>query len=110
MRFAKCLSLLAVVAAVLSLPARADDSYTLTIENHRFTPAELRVPTGQKLQLRIQNRDGTPEEFESYELNREKVVPGQQEVVVYIGPLDRGRYPFFGEFNRDTAKGVVVAD
>jgi hypothetical protein len=97
------------VMALVSLPVRGEDPYTLTIKDHRFSPAELRVPVGQKVQVHIQNRDATPEEFESYELNREKVVPGGQEVVMYLGPLDRGRYPFFGDFHRDTATGVVVA-
>jgi hypothetical protein len=29
---------------------------------------------------------------------------------VRIGPLAPGRYPFFGEFNQATAKGVVIAE
>ena len=49
-------------------------------------------------------------EFESYELNREKVIPGLSKGVVFIGPLRPGRYPFFGEFNQKTAQGVIVAE
>jgi hypothetical protein len=30
--------------------------------------------------------------------------------VVYIGPLKAGKYPFFGEFNPATARGVVIAE
>jgi hypothetical protein len=29
---------------------------------------------------------------------------------VRIGPLQAGRYPFIGEFNEATAKGVVIAE
>jgi hypothetical protein len=29
---------------------------------------------------------------------------------VYIGPLKAGKYPFFGEFNQATARGVVIAE
>ena len=81
----------------------------LTIRNHKFEPPEVVIPAGQKVKLVIENQDSTPEEFESYELNREKVVPAKGSVVVFVGPLQPGRYPFFGDFNRDSAKGVLVA-
>ena len=81
----------------------------LTIVNHRFEPAELAVPAGQKIKLVVENKDATAEEFESYELNREKVVPAKGSVVIFVGPLKPGRYPFFGDFNKETAKGVLVA-
>jgi hypothetical protein len=29
---------------------------------------------------------------------------------IYIGPLKPGKYPFFGEFNQATARGVVIAE
>jgi hypothetical protein len=53
------------------------------------------------------NNDATPEEFESYELNREKVIVGGHRAVIFIGPLEPGDYPFFGEFNPKTAQGIV---
>jgi plastocyanin len=81
----------------------------LTIRGHKFEPAEIVVPAGQKVKLVIENQDSTPEEFESYELNREKVVPAKGSVIIFVGPLKPGRYPFFGDFNRDSAKGVLVA-
>lgn len=85
------------------------DVYVIRVENHRFHPEELIVPSGRKVKLRIENLDPTPEEFESYELNREKVVVGGGKITVYIGPLKPGRYPYFGDFNPKTARGVVVA-
>ena len=90
--------------------ADADDpAFRLTIRDHRFEPAELVVPAGQKIKLEVENQDATPEEFESYELNREKVVPAKGTVVIFVGPLKPGRYPFFGDFNKDSAKGVLIA-
>ena len=83
-------------------------TFQLTIRNHRFEPTELVVPAGQKIKLEIKNLDATPEEFESYELNREKVVPANATVVIFVGPLKPGRYPFFGDFNKSTAKGVLI--
>jgi hypothetical protein len=95
---------------VPTLALAADPEVILTIRNHRFVPAELRVPAGKKIKLVIHNQDPTPEEFESHELNREKVIPGNSKVPIFIGPLAPGRYPFVGEFNQSTAKGVVIAE
>jgi plastocyanin len=88
----------------------ADTDFTLTIRNHRFDPAELRVPAGKKIRLTIDNQDATPEEFESHALNREKVIPGKSKGLIFIGPLSPGRYPYYGEFNQDTATGVIIAE
>jgi hypothetical protein len=96
-----------VVAAGL---AWADDpQFTLTIKEHRFAPAELQIPAGVKVKLMIKNEDSTPEEFESRELHREKVVPPGQQILVIVGPLDAGTYPFFGDFHKDTAQGKLIA-
>jgi hypothetical protein len=66
------------------------------------------VPAGQKLRLVIENKDSTPEEFESYELNREKIVAPAAKITVFVGPLKPGRYEFFGDFNPKTARGWLV--
>jgi hypothetical protein len=82
----------------------------LSIKDHRFTPAEVRVPANQKVKLLVTNEDATPEEFESHALNREKVIPGGTRATIYIGPLKPGRYEFVGEFHEATAKGAIVAE
>ncbi|HQR51149.1 MAG TPA: cupredoxin domain-containing protein [Methylophilaceae bacterium] len=87
----------------------ADTDFTLTIRNHAFQPAQLEVPAGKKIKLLVVNQDATPEEFESYPLNREKVIAGNSSASMYIGPLEPGRYPFFGEFHESTAQGVIIA-
>jgi hypothetical protein len=84
--------------------------FTIKIKDHRFTPAEMRVPANKQIKLVVVNEDRTPEEFESHELKREKVIPGNSRAQVFIGPLKPGRYPFFGEFHEATAKGVIVAE
>jgi hypothetical protein len=80
----------------------------LEIKDHLFYPAEIQVPAGVKIKLLIINNDPTPEEFESYELNREKVILGNSKTIIFIGPLEPGVYPFFGEFNMSTAQGKVI--
>jgi plastocyanin len=84
--------------------------FELEIRDHLFLPDELHVPAGQKVKLVIYNRDPTPEEFESYELNREKVIMGNSKAIIFIGPLKPGEYPFFGEFNPTTALGKVIVE
>src|SRR5512135_533673 len=100
---------LALLLAVAPALARADDR-TLTIKDHTFTPAEIKVPANQRVQLTVINEDATPEEFDSSALKVEKVVPGKSKGIVRIGPLKPGRYPFIGEYHEATAKGVVVAE
>jgi hypothetical protein len=88
----------------------ADSEYSLTIRDHRFEPNELRVPAGKKLRLVVDNQDSAAEEFESHELNREKIIPGKSKAVIYVGPLEPGRYPFFGDFNPAVTRGVLIAE
>jgi len=100
-----------VLLGLVSLSARADrPEVELEIVDHLFNPSELVVPAGVKVKLIVYNRDPTPEEFESYELNREKVIMGEQKAVIFIGPLEPGEYPFFGEFNPKTAQGKILAE
>jgi plastocyanin len=89
--------------------ARADD-YVLTIKDHKFTPAEIKVPANQRVVITVVNEDATAEEFDSHALKVEKVVAGKSKGVVRIGPLKPGRYPFVGEYHEATAKGVVIAE
>ncbi len=86
-----------------------ESDYVLVIKDHQFQPAELSVPAGKKIKIVIENRDTSPEEFESHSLNREKLIAANGSVSIYIGPLTVGRYPFYGEFNEATAQGVIVA-
>ena len=95
---------------VTSLAQATDNEVALTIKNHQFSPAEIKVSANQRIKLSIHNQDSTPEEFESHSLNREKLIPAGAKTVIYIGPLKSGRYDFFGEFNPTTAKGVVIAE
>lgn len=80
----------------------------ISIKDHLFYPSVVEIPANTKVKLFIRNLDPTAEEFESYELNREKVISGQSKTVIFIGPLPPGEYPFFGEFFPKTAQGKVV--
>lgn len=96
------------ISLCMSAMARAETPvYEIAIRDHLFYPSELEIPSGTKVKLKITNQDPAPEEFESYELNREKVIMGNSSVAIFIGPLPAGTYPFFGEFNPLTAQGKI---
>jgi hypothetical protein len=101
---------LVLALAFITLPpslAKAEE-YTLTLKNHVFTPKELTVPADQKIKLLIKNLDNTPAEFESTDLNREKIIPPNSDGHVFVGPLSTGHYKFFDEFHQDTATGTLI--
>lgn len=110
----RCFSLAwaCVLALVGTCVQAADDAPTLTLRNHRFSPQELTVPAGQKIRLTVINEDATPAEFESKPLNREKLIPAKSRVVVPLGPLKPGRYPFVEEFHEKEsgAQGILIAE
>lgn len=101
---------LGLLLFVTSALAADVSQFPLTIRDHRFTPAEIRVPANVKVKLLVDNQDAAPEEFDSHALNREKVIPGKSRATIFIGPLAPGRYAFIGEFNAATAQGVVIAE
>ena len=102
--------LLAGSLALVAVGAQAQPVHEITIKDHKFEPAELRIPANTKVKLQIRNLDPTAEEFESYELKREKVIPGGTTASVFVGPLKPGEYPFFGEFNPATAQGRIIVE
>ena len=93
-------------------PAQADEVpiFSLAIQDHKFTPEMVKIPAKTKVKLVVANRDTAAEEFESYELNREKLIPPGTEGTVFIGPLNPGVYRFFGDFHQNTAQGTIVVE
>jgi hypothetical protein len=104
----------AAAAVLILVTGMADaafaETYTLTIKDHKFDPAELKIPADKAATLVVKNLDATPEEFESKPLRIEKVVPANGEATFQLRPLKAGRYKFAGEFHEDSAKGEVVAE
>jgi len=106
--------LLVAVPMLLALAgtALANDlpEYTLVVKNHVYRPSELKVPAGTKFRLVVRNEDATPEEFESTDFNREKIVLPNSSITVYVGPLHTGSYGFFGDFHQATAQGRLIVE
>jgi plastocyanin domain-containing protein len=86
----------------------AGDTAEIALKNHQFVPQTLTIPAGKQVKLTVKNQDATPAEFESHDFRVEKVVPGNGQIVVYIGPLQAGTYGFFDDFHEDTTKGKLV--
>ena len=80
----------------------------LAVQSHRFSPSEVRIPAGAKIELLVRNQDAMPSEFESTQLHREKVVTAGQQISVFVGPLEPGRYEFFDDFHPQTRGQLVV--
>jgi hypothetical protein len=99
------LTLLALFA-----PVRAADLpvYNLLAKDGKLSPEQLEIPAGQKIQLIVKNEGPGAEEFESTDLNREKVVPPGKSITLFLGPLKAGTYVYFGDFHPDTARGKLV--
>jgi len=90
-------------------PVAADDpSVAITLKDNQFVPSEVRVPAGVKVKLVVRNDNPVAAEFESVELHREKVVTPSQQINVFVGPLDPGRYEFFDDFHPQTRGHLVV--
>lgn len=103
--------LLAALSAGILLcgPALANEAeYVITEKDKVFSPAILTIPAGQKIKVTVKNLDSTPAEFESSDFDREKVVGANSDIVVYIGPLDAGKYTYFDDFRREST-GTIIA-
>src|SRR4029077_21294920 len=97
-------------AAALAPPAQADDpSFSLTLKDHKFTPAELTIPANKRVRLVVKNLDPTPAEFESDDFKAEKIIHAGREVSLTIGPLKPGTYEFHDEYNEAASKSRLTA-
>ncbi len=107
-RLAQAITIFTLWVASATPVLAEENPVSLKIKDHRFTPAELEIPAGEKRLLVIENQDPTAAEFESHSLHREKILPAKATTNIYIGPLKSGRYEFVDEFNDSTARGAVV--
>jgi plastocyanin len=89
--------------------AKAQDPLEIHFENHKFTPQTLTVPSGEKLAIKVTNASQETIEFESFKLNREKVVTPGETITVHLPELSPGSYDFYDDFHQDVPEGAIVA-
>ena len=96
-------------AVLLSAPAFADDApLTVTLKDHKFSPAEVEAPANKPFALELVNGETAAAEFEGKDLKFEKVAPAGGKATVRIRAMKPGRYMFVDEYHEDVAIGYVV--
>ena len=105
-----CAILSIALSAVITSAADTPPELALVIEQHRFSPAELRVKANAPFVLVITNKDKDDGEFEISSLRIEKVIPGGKTLQLKMPALKPGSYEFIDDFHEKTAKGRIVAE
>lgn len=108
------IAIVALAAGLLGLTAitsSADDSAPPQIKftDGHFVPGSFDVAAGKPIRLTVLNDGKSAIEFESFELNRERVVQPGQTITVQLPKLDPGQYHFFDDFHHDVAQGTITA-
>ena len=108
-------SVLAAAGLTFGVPgvvpaARADETITVTLSNHTFVPAEIKVPANKPFSVTIKNDDDAAEEIDSKDLKVEKVIAAKSTGTFHVKPLKPGTYTFSGEYHEATARGTVIAE
>ena len=80
----------------------------IRFQGHRFVPQRLVVPAGQPVRITVINLSAETMEFESFRLNREKVVEPGQAVTIELRPLKAGSYDFYDDFHADVPEGEII--
>ena len=101
-RFSILAAVLALGLGAQSFGASAQDATKLsvTLKDHKFSPAEPTAPAGKPIVIELENQDKTPAEFESKTLRVEKVVPGGGKITVQVRALPAGPLPFLRRLPR----------
>jgi hypothetical protein len=115
-RFGRVAAVSLLVAA-LSLPAAPalaaaasnTDAPALSFHDGRFEPATLTVPANAPVALHVTNLSGETIEFESFKLNRERVIGPGGTITVQLPALSPGSYDFYDDFHQDVPEGSIVA-
>ena len=86
-----------------------ENTIEVRYEQHRFTPNKIEVRAGRPLVLTITNASAERIEFESFKLNREKVITPGETLVLRFPALREGAYDFYDDFHQDVPEGVIRA-
>ena len=100
------------IALSVAVASAADTppELALTLDQHRFSPEELRIKANAPFVLVITNKDKDDAEFEMASLRIENVVPGGKTLQLKMPALKPGTYQFIGDFHEKTAQGRFVAE
>lgn len=103
-------ALIVLTMTILGDHALGEDSVVeLRYENHRFAPQTIAVPANQPFRIKVINASKETIEFESFKLNRERVVGPGETIIVNLPALSPGSYDFYDDLHQDVPEGVVIA-
>jgi hypothetical protein len=103
-------NLMLLAAGGLAIAAPAEDTVVeLRFENRRWIPQTITVPANRPFKIRIINTAKEAVEFESFKLNREKVVGPGETATINMPALKAGSYDFYDDFHADVPEGTIVA-
>jgi len=103
-------SLIVLATVALASRARGEDTVIeLRFENHHFTPQTITAPANQPLRLKVINASRETIEFESFKLNREKVIGPGETIIIPLPALSPGSYDFYDDFHQDVPEGTIIA-
>jgi hypothetical protein len=103
-------NLMLLAAGGLAMAAPGEDTVVeLRFENRRFTPQTLNVPANRPFKIKIVNASKEAIEFESFKLNREKVVGPGETATISLPALTPGSYDFYDDFHQDVPEGTIIA-
>ena len=99
-----------LIISFMHIVLASDDviAVDLHIKDHKFIPDLIELPSNKKISITVHNDDPTIEEFESFDLKREKIVLGNSTIKIVLAPLLPGEYKFFGDFHQETAHGKII--
>ncbi|HZP42067.1 MAG TPA: cupredoxin domain-containing protein [Candidatus Binatia bacterium] len=107
MRFQLALAA-ALLASSVPVARAADLTVALAVRDGGFEPAVVQVPASARVRIEVTNQTPVAIEFESFDLNRERVVQPGQTAAVYVSGLKPGRYQFFDDFHQQRRGTLLV--
>lgn len=108
--FIAVLSFALTASGVTAFAAPADEgAIELRFENRRWVPQTITVPANRRVTLKIVNTSKEAIEFESFKLNREKVIGPGEKATINLPALKPGSYDFYDDFHSDVPEGTLVA-
>jgi hypothetical protein len=90
--------------------AEGENIIQTSIKNKKFVPDEIHIIANQSVTLRIINEDAIPVEFESMDLNKEKLVPPGKTIDIPLKGLKPGIYEFFSDFGPKDLRGKIIVE
>ena len=105
-------SALILAAIGTASAAQAEDTValSLSVKNHVFSSAEVKLPAGRIVILTVSNEDPTSIEFESKPLKIEKVIAGHSSAVIRIKVPASGKILFVDEPREDKTLGYFIVE